>query len=134
MEIVTTNDLLDVIRIEYGLLLRVEKFDRTKRDKIIPCSYIDKKDLKKVKGTDMSSYREVKKDILSPDGEVILKKGSFVYQFYSKDDYVVVEPLTDPKRFYYSVKCSGGTIEGTGVACTNKLNKINSIIEERYGM
>lgn len=134
MEIVTTNKLLDVIRVEYGVLLRVEKFDFSKKEKFIPNEYIDKKDLKRVNGANMSKFKEVKKDILSPDGKVILSKGSFVYQFFSRDDYTVIEPLTDPKEFYYSVKCSGGTLEGKGENCANKLKKIDSIMTERYGM
>ena len=134
MEIVVNNKLLDIIRVEYGLLLRVEKFDVLRKERVIPNGYIDNKDLKRVTGADMSRFKEVKKDILSSEGEVILEKGSFVYQSSSRDDYEVIKPLTNPQEFYYSVKCSGGTIEGWGKNCTGKLKKINSIMTERYGM
>lgn len=135
MEIVVSNELLDIVRVDYGLLLRVEKFDHPYDYKtLIPKDYIDKKDLKKVGGASMGNFKETKKDIMSPEGELVLSKGEFVYRFSSYDDYTVIKPLTDPKRFYFSVKCSGGTIEGRGSICIDKLMKIQSIVNERYGI
>lgn len=136
MEVITNNGLIDEIRVKDGLILRVEKYEiryekRCEKVKV----EIDKKDLGRVTGKGMTEFKQVKKDIVNENGEVVFNKGDYIRKpWHEKYQWEKVNILSDPKDYYIELKCAGGSIGGYSNKFASVIKEVQSIINERYGI
>ena len=130
MEQIISNELYDEFRVESGILVKVSK-DTVLRDRKFKSDKLkSRKYKKKVRG--FSNIYELKRD-LECDCGTILPKGTYIYSFWSKECEIVV-PTKNPEDYYVEVTCSGGAIGGCGYESIRKINKVVTLLADRYGL
>lgn len=125
-EVISKHDIQDTYRIDYGIILIVNKYRRVKDYESV---WLYEKDLKKnskkekgvkdlVKLTNpitVHSYK-LEKDVELPAGTLILREGA-------------VEAVTSPSDFRVELKFSGGAFSGSISDYYDLHNRVNHILE-----
>lgn len=97
MEVISTHEIMDIIRIEAGILIEIHKFDY-KNGWLWTADC--KKHLKKLSG--VKNGYVIKEDFTYREEE--FKKGEYILE------HCRVAPLTDKDLFRVELKCAGGSI------------------------
>lgn len=119
MEVISTHELKDVIRVEAGILIEIHKYEYQKGWVWIPDC---KKHLKKVSG--------VKNGYVAKE-DFVYKDMKFTRGEYVLDHFRAI-PLTDKSLFRVELKCAGGSIRRSFKQMNELMNNIMEYINTNY--
>lgn len=119
MEVISTHELKDIIRVEAGILIEIHKYEYLDGWLWIPDC---KKHLKKLSG--VKNGYIVKEDFIYREEEY--KKGEYIL------DHIRVTPLKDKDLFRVELKCAGGSIKKSFKRMNELMEKISNYINTNY--
>lgn len=119
MDLISTHELKDVIRVDAGILIEVHKYEYQAGWIWIPDC---KKHLKKVSG--VKNGFVVKEDFKYKDME--FTKGEFIL------DHFKAIPLEDKSLYRIELKCAGGSVKKSFKQMEQMMNKITEYIKNNY--
>lgn len=119
MEVISTHELKDVVRVEAGILIEIHKYEYLKGWLWTPDC---KKYLKKLDG--VKNGYVVKEDFTHREDEY--KKGEYILE------HCRVTPLIDKDLFRVELKCAGGSIKKSFKQMNDLMEKISNYINTNY--
>lgn len=119
MEVISTHELKDVIRVEAGILIEIHKFEY-KQGWLWTADY--RKHLKKLSGI--------------KNGYIVKENFTHREEEYKKGEYILehckVVPLTDKDLFRVELKCAGGSIRKSFKQMNELMEHITNYINTNY--
>jgi hypothetical protein len=117
MEQIQNHPIQDIWRVKYGLLVVVRKYKN-----VDSWLNVSSKQVKVVRGC--KNLRELKEDYVDRYSSKVYPKGTLLM------GTTPVEAITNVADFYFEVKASGGTIEGSLREVQEALNDVDSILNK----